>query len=199
MTFQTASKTRVDGETVDAVDIYVGGRGGADARVGEKALRKVPCSELREAVPGLIPVHFPEKLSSIVPAPPVVMPVTHASTVRPAAAMQPGAAPTLDPRVVQCEGEDGRSFVGALTPGVSLLQAALDQGADATYDCMEGSCGTCAVRVVSGARFLSAPTEAETDILGDRLDDGYRLACQAAAPRAPDLETTDRPRPAAEV
>lgn len=182
-------KVRIDGVTVDAADVYVGGSVGARSTIGEKVLSKVPCTELHAAVLGLIPTHFPDKLAELIPGPPTPMPDTSHTRIRPTD--RPGAAPTLNPRVVQCEGDDGRSFVGALTPGVNLLQAALDQGADAAYDCMEGSCGTCAVKVVSGARHLSDPTEEERDILGDRLEEGYRLACQATAPG----DASERPAP----
>ncbi len=174
-------KARVNGETVDAVDIFVGGRLGADARMGRKVLSKVPCSELRETVLGLIPTHFPEKL-----APTDVMPCTPglamaAAADRPAPPAAPGAAPTLEAMAVECVGDDGRPFIGGLTPGGNLLLTMLEQGADPTYDCMEGGCGTCAVKVVSGARVLTAPTTAEEEILGDRIEQGYRLACQAGA------------------
>jgi ferredoxin-nitrite reductase len=37
---------RVDGQVVEAVDVYVGGRAGPDARAGVKLLEDVPCDEL---------------------------------------------------------------------------------------------------------------------------------------------------------
>jgi ferredoxin-nitrite reductase len=48
-------RTTVDGRTVDAVAIYVGGRTGPDAAAGEQILDAVPCDErLGDVVAGLI-------------------------------------------------------------------------------------------------------------------------------------------------
>ena len=51
--FQGA-KARVDGEVVDAVSIFVGGRTGADPRPGEKVMDLVPVSMLDELLPVVI-------------------------------------------------------------------------------------------------------------------------------------------------
>jgi ferredoxin-nitrite reductase len=51
--FQGA-KARVNGEIVDAVSIFVGGRTGADARPGEKLIELVPVSLLEDVVPMVI-------------------------------------------------------------------------------------------------------------------------------------------------
>ena len=48
--FQGA-KARVDGEVVDAVSIYVGGRTGADPRPGQKVMELVPVDMLEEVLP----------------------------------------------------------------------------------------------------------------------------------------------------
>jgi ferredoxin len=46
------------------------------------------------------------------------------------------------------------------------------------YRCGMGKCATCASRIISGGEHLPAPNWKEKKILGDRLDEGYRLACQ---------------------
>jgi ferredoxin len=46
------------------------------------------------------------------------------------------------------------------------------------YRCGMGKCGTCASRIISGGESLPPPNWKEKKILGDRLADGYRLACQ---------------------
>ena len=51
--FQGA-KARVDGEIVDAVSIFVGGRTGADSRPGEKIMELVPVSMLDDLMPVVI-------------------------------------------------------------------------------------------------------------------------------------------------
>jgi len=46
---------RIDGEVVDAVDIFVGGKSGPNARAGTKILEDVPCSALPDVLERLIP------------------------------------------------------------------------------------------------------------------------------------------------
>ncbi|VVE31576.1 2Fe-2S iron-sulfur cluster-binding protein [Pandoraea soli] len=46
------------------------------------------------------------------------------------------------------------------------------------YECGMGKCARCACRVLSGGEHLSAPNWKEKKQLGDRLDAGFRLACQ---------------------
>jgi len=46
------------------------------------------------------------------------------------------------------------------------------------YECGMGKCAKCAVRVINGAEHLPPPNWKEKKQLGDRLTDGYRLACQ---------------------
>jgi ferredoxin len=62
------------------------------------------------------------------------------------------------------------------TKGHDVLGQLLTVGADVQYLCMSGSCGTCTVKIVSGAEHLAPPTEAETHCL---KTPGTRLACQA--------------------
>ena len=56
--FQGA-KVRVDGEIVDAVNIFAGGRTGADARTGQKVMELVPVRDLADVLPGLIEQYQP--------------------------------------------------------------------------------------------------------------------------------------------
>jgi NAD(P)H-dependent nitrite reductase large subunit len=46
---------RVDGEVVEAVDVFVGGRSGPTAKPGTKVLEDIPCTELPEVLERLIP------------------------------------------------------------------------------------------------------------------------------------------------
>lgn len=47
-----------------------------------------------------------------------------------------------------------------------------------TYECGMGKCSKCACRVIAGADKLPPPNWKEKRQLGDRLDQGWRLACQ---------------------
>lgn len=46
------------------------------------------------------------------------------------------------------------------------------------YQCGMGKCATCACRIISGAEHLPPVNWKEKKQLGDRIDQGYRLACQ---------------------
>lgn len=46
------------------------------------------------------------------------------------------------------------------------------------YECGMGKCAKCACRVLAGAEHLPPPNWKEKKQLGERLDAGYRLACQ---------------------
>jgi ferredoxin-nitrite reductase len=55
-------KTKVDGQTVDAVDVFVGGSSGPQANQGVRILENVPCDTLTPVLEGLIRYMDPEKL-----------------------------------------------------------------------------------------------------------------------------------------
>jgi len=46
------------------------------------------------------------------------------------------------------------------------------------YQCGMGKCATCACEVLAGADRLPPPNWKEKKQLGDRIDTGWRLACQ---------------------
>jgi len=52
------TKARKDGKTVEAVDIYMGGKVGKHAQLGERVMKGVPCEDLQEVVSGLLKENF---------------------------------------------------------------------------------------------------------------------------------------------
>ena len=46
------------------------------------------------------------------------------------------------------------------------------------YKCGMGTCGTCTSLIISGKKNLPEPTWKEVKVLKEKLDLGYRLACQ---------------------
>ena len=46
------------------------------------------------------------------------------------------------------------------------------------YKCGMGTCGTCSSIIISGDENLAEPTWKEVKVLKDKLNSGYRLACQ---------------------
>lgn len=66
--------------------------------------------------------------------------------------------------------------------GVTVLEVMRDHGIGVACDCdgVANSSEECVVQWPKDTAFLlTAPTELERKILGSRLDQGHRLACQA--------------------
>lgn len=61
----------------------------------------------------------------------------------------------------------------------TLLDVALNQGKTLQYKCRNGTCGKCTVKLVESGPGISAPNEKEHKKLKKRLNEGFRLACQA--------------------
>jgi ferredoxin-nitrite reductase len=55
---------KLNGTVVDAVDVFVGGRSGPNARPGTKLLEDVPCDELPQVLERLVPYLTPSPLPS---------------------------------------------------------------------------------------------------------------------------------------
>lgn len=58
-------KAKVAGKVVDAVDVYVGGRSGPDAKLAIKIMEDVPCDRLPMVLEGLVPYHSREKMHRV--------------------------------------------------------------------------------------------------------------------------------------
>ncbi|RRV32172.1 oxidoreductase [Pseudomonas sp. o96-267] len=65
----------------------------------------------------------------------------------------------------------------AVSPGETLLGAALRQGIDFPHSCRVGGCASCKCRLVSGQ--VKELTESSYILSDDELDAGYILACQS--------------------
>lgn len=64
---------------------------------------------------------------------------------------------------------------------IDLLQAyRLNPAIPLRFGCTQGKCGVCAFHAACGQEHLSPPTNQEKLTLKERLNEGYRLACQCA-------------------
>jgi ferredoxin len=73
--------------------------------------------------------------------------------------------------------------------GTSLADIADASGADITFGCRSGSCGTCRVQVVTGLEHCSAMTSEERDFLEAMNGPGdQRLACQVTVQGDVDIQ-----------
>lgn len=55
------TKTRKEGKTVEAVDIYMGGKVGKDAQLGERVMQSVPCDDLKSILKNIMMEKFGAK------------------------------------------------------------------------------------------------------------------------------------------
>lgn len=63
--------------------------------------------------------------------------------------------------------------------GTRLIEVVEAAGADVTFGCRNGTCGTCRVRIVEGMDHLSKPTPEERDFLAAlQAKSDERLGCQ---------------------
>lgn len=77
--------------------------------------------------------------------------------------------------------KNGQTHVGEVQENTNLVvRAGIKQFPfpHLTYGCGMGKCAKCACRVLEGAEHLPAANWKEKKQLGERLDQGWRLACQ---------------------
>lgn len=59
-----------------------------------------------------------------------------------------------------------------------VVLAGIRQFPQLKYGCGMGRCTKCACQVIDGAETLPAPNWKEEKMLGDKINEGYRLTCQ---------------------
>ncbi|RST74272.1 (2Fe-2S)-binding protein [Siminovitchia acidinfaciens] len=59
-----------------------------------------------------------------------------------------------------------------------VVMAGIKEFPKLKYGCGMGKCTRCTCRVINGAEGLDTPNWKEKNMLGDKLDEGYRLTCQ---------------------
>jgi ferredoxin len=63
----------------------------------------------------------------------------------------------------------------------NILKMSMRHDAGIPFKCGGGICGTCEVKIVEGEEHVTEPKKKEIKRLGDKLEKGYRLACQTFA------------------
>ncbi|HEX3252631.1 MAG TPA: 2Fe-2S iron-sulfur cluster-binding protein [Pyrinomonadaceae bacterium] len=86
---------------------------------------------------------------------------------------------------------------GVVAQGTYLIEAARRMGAPLGTGCTagKGECPACLISVKSGADVLSPPTMAETNQLGEEVDQSLRLACQVKLENQGDVVVMVAARP----
>ncbi|HWI64358.1 MAG TPA: 2Fe-2S iron-sulfur cluster binding domain-containing protein [Symbiobacteriaceae bacterium] len=75
----------------------------------------------------------------------------------------------------------GQEFNVEVPKAENLLDGVNDKGVAVKWDCKSGVCDTCKVRVLKGMENLSPVNDNERNMLGDQINQGYRLSCQVTA------------------
>jgi len=95
-------KIKRRGQIVDAVDVYVGGRSGLNAKLATKLLEDVPCDELSDVLAGVLPYHTREKMhrekKRMRPSPKPI-------SIKASTSQDPGSTPTLKSSPVALENQ----------------------------------------------------------------------------------------------
>jgi ferredoxin len=77
--------------------------------------------------------------------------------------------------------KNGQAYEGEIKENSNLVvRAGIRQFPypNLSYGCGMGKCAKCTCRILRGAEHLAAPNWKEKKLLGEKLDHGYRLACQ---------------------
>ncbi|MDY6937241.1 MAG: ferredoxin--nitrite reductase [Cyanobacteriota bacterium] len=161
------TKTRKNGKTVEAVDIYMGGTVGKDAKLGERVMKAVPCDELKATLQNLLVENFgatPKEGRALL-TPDAISPQETSTNGN---GSTPAATATVyfrkSDKEVTCTEDD------------LILEVAEAAGIEADSSCRAGTCGTCKQTLVEG--------EVKYDDSPDALSDeerkaGYVLTCSA--------------------
>jgi ferredoxin-nitrite reductase len=156
------TKAKKNGKTVEAVDIFTGGKVGKDAHLGTKTHKGIPCEDLKPFLrkmlmedfgatirPGVVIEDIPQEETAAAP--------TQAAT--PAVAIFATSG-----KEISCTSED------------LLLDVAEKAGLALESSCRSGSCGTCKRRLIEGAVSYDGTPSALT---AAEVAAGYILTCSA--------------------
>lgn len=185
------TKARKDGKTVEAVNIYMGGTVGKDAKLGECVQKSVPCDDLKNVLKGILIEKFSAQpqdseqavtsgtgrlhrqrtagltLFSDLPTTPVLTPL-EAEPIAPAPS-EPVAPPKP---VVVCI--SGQAIEG--DESQTILELVEGAGVAIESSCQSGSCGTCKQKLLDGSVSYAADPDG---LEADEQEAGYILTCIA--------------------
>lgn len=197
------TKVRKEGKTVEGVDLFLGGKVGKDAHLGECVRKGIPCDELKGVLRELLIQNFGAQPN--VSTDDAIAPASlnrhrslfiwadsngHLSNVEPAQAVsqaiaaEPLAAKTASAAPVAVAAPAIPSLIKLKKTGQeinaesdrSILEALERSGVELDSSCRSGTCGTCKVKLVSG----EVNYEADPDGLDEaEQEQGMVLTCIA--------------------
>lgn len=158
------TKTRKNGKTVEAVDLYMGGKVGKDAHLGTCVQKSIPCEDLKPVLRQLLIENFDAKLKDG-----VAQTLAEVSPAPVEASPTPSAQPATIAFV-----KSGKTI--ACDDSAPILEIAEREGVEIESSCRAGSCGTCKQKLLNGEVRYENDPQALSD--SDRAA-GYILTCSA--------------------
>lgn len=165
------TKARVEGKTVPGVDLFMGGKVGKDAHLGEKVMKSIPVTELKPFLRQVLIEKFGATLK------PGVNPTDSTQFTLPETSTEASTEATGSKSVksaILMFKQSGHEIV--CDSGKSILHIATAAKIAIETDCESGTCGTCKHRLVEGTvEYPNNPPAA----LSDAEQGQYVLACSA--------------------
>lgn len=155
------TKARKNGQVVEGVDIFMGGKVGKDAHLGSKTLTSIPVDDLKMTLRRLLVEHF-------------------GATLKPGISLEEDAAPTSTAPIVEAKpativlAKSGKEI--PCTSADTLLEVIEQAGSPVESSCRSSSCGTCKQKLISGSVTYDG---AVGGITADEQAAGYVLTCSA--------------------
>ncbi|HEY9824355.1 MAG TPA: 2Fe-2S iron-sulfur cluster-binding protein, partial [Stenomitos sp.] len=159
------TKVRKNGQTVEGVDIYMGGKVGKDAHLGTCVQKGVPCEDLQPVVRNLLMQHFGA-------TPKAGFEFDEALDLLPLGAKEPEPPAVEAPpatvqfaksgKTVQCNAND------------LILEVAERAGIALDSNCRAGACGTCKQKLLAGNVIDEGGL---SSLSAEDKEQGYILTC----------------------
>ncbi|MGI0484423.1 ferredoxin--nitrite reductase [Pantanalinema rosaneae CENA516] len=161
------TKTRKNGKAVDGVDIFMGGKVGKHAELGECVRKGVPCEDLKPVLAELLIQQFGAKPKPGSPIATMPAPVPTPTAPEPTVPAIPATISlTQTGKDIACTEQD------------LILDVAERAGVELPSSCRAGNCGTCKQRLLTGEVRYDGEPQALTE--SDRAN-GVILTCIAHA------------------
>ena len=190
------TKVRKDGKMVEGVDIYMGGKVGKDAALGECVQKRVACEDLKPllrdlliekfgAQPRAIPLQDSDTAGLDRDRAIQGLAITNGKSTAVAVELEPipstavPAVPTVEPETpaqpaVVVFGRSGHEVTGGQSQ--SILEIAEAAGVEIESSCQSGTCGTCKHKLLEGDIVYDGDPEG---LEADERDAGMILTCIA--------------------
>jgi ferredoxin-nitrite reductase len=134
------TKARKDGKVTEGVDLFMGGKVGHEAHLGEKVMKGIPLDDLKPFLRNVLIQQF-------------------GATLKPGVVVSDSTDLTLPDRTATTATLEIKSAVVVFSRSgkevtcdntKSLLKIATDAGVSIETDCQSGTCGTCKQALISG-------------------------------------------------